>query len=120
VHQTLLVREEKIHMLAAGQPDFAALLMELAGATPNVVLFKDLRIVERPDSQYVLHLSAESIAPTGVAAQTAFLQFMAAISGSDHLTPLGEPTQLHIKELDESGADRIKVVFSLDCLVKRG
>jgi len=120
VHQTLQAREDKIGTLVAGQPDFAALLMELAEATPGAVLFNDLRILERRDKQYVLYLSGESIATTVVGAQTAFLQFMAAVTACERLEPLGEPTQLHIKELDDAGDDKITVVFSLDCLIKRG
>lgn len=112
--RVLLSREDQIRHFARSRPDFESVLLRLAALTPTEITFKDLQIREQEVGRFRLRLHGESRSATGARAQSAFLEFLAALDGSRFLQRQGDPRVMQIKPgMDKTDADKT-TVFQID------
>ncbi|MBK8167091.1 MAG: hypothetical protein IPK64_14220 [bacterium] len=115
--RVLMAREERIVDYTAARPDLESVLRRVAILAPSSVVFKSLRMQEPETGQLRLQIEGESVAGTGTAAQSGFVEFLEALRASDFATLRGEPRTMHIKPVDnQHGSER--TVFSLELGLK--
>lgn len=109
----LLARENRIATFTAARPDLESVLHQLAALTPPTVVFKSMHVQEADSGVFVLQLEGESPADRGADAQSAFVDFLAALRGCDFATMEGEPRRMHIRP-DDVNVTGERTLFSLD------
>lgn len=115
--RVLMAREERIAGFTAARPDLESVLRRVSVLAPPSVVFKSVRLQEPETGQLRLHIEGESVAGSGAAAQSGFVEFLEALRASDFATLRGEPRTMHIKPVDnQHGSER--TVFSLELGLK--
>ena len=118
-HHSLLARETLIQEVVGDRPDLGAILLEMALITPRQITYRELVMSAAGDGDYTIELAGDSLAPTGVAAQQALLDFLAALVAHPNLRLIREPTDLRLTSLNDGETEQAQVLFSLECRLER-
>lgn len=114
-HHSLLARETLIQRAVQDRPDLGAILLDMARITPREITYRELLMQARDDGNYRLELTGDSEAVTGVAAQQALLDFLAALGAHPQLSLTREPTHLRLTSHNDGDTELSRVFFNLEC-----
>ncbi len=94
--------------------DGESLLTQLAGITPDKVVFSNLRIWERETGGIGLEIIGDSMGKSAEAAQATYLDFQKALAGMKVLEGFEEPRVLEIDSVRKAGGVTPQTHFTLD------
>ncbi len=94
--------------------DVQELLSQLAGVTPDNVVFQNLRVWEGDEGKIKLQITGDSKGKSAEAAQASYLDFQKSLAGLKALEGFEEPRVLEIESIRKEGKVTPQTRFTLD------
>ena len=118
-HRLLTAKEACLEWKSDARADLEGMLLELAAATPDPVLFRDLRLWEAVDGDIRMQLVGEAVGTSAGQAQQFHLEFQDNLRRGDFLKGFLEPKILEIRAVTQRGETTPKTMFTLDLTLAR-